>query len=414
MSEFQNRLGQDNFIWWVGVVEDRDDPLFLGRCKVRIFGSHTEDLNLIPTSTLPWATPLYPVNDSKRFSTPMEGDYVFGFFMDGLSSQIPTMLGVFPSIPQGEPKPGTGFSALAKVYSPLIDQTVSEAQQTLRENSEVSEKQPVVPEVAPDLKLIRNGKPTTPANAYTANNTILSWSSDNLAHGCDFRFLINIGDLSVGAIDNPITLIEEAIKGAKNKAAAIIRALLSQLLSSFRVGLKAITVGLNLDPTGQLSAAFGKVREAVRTINYYSRKLAEMVGEVALVVALVDELKQIVEWIRTLPQQVLALLRDCLATFTNAITAAAGQIQALPGQISNSLVGAFENLAESASETVTQAQEAAAAANVPNTMITLVTSPDTANANIITEYITSEYPNSNVVIATTDSASYNIANASTP
>ncbi len=414
MSEFQNRLGQDNFVWWIGVIEDRIDPLFLGRCKVRIFGSHTEDLNLIPTSSLPWATPLYPVNDSKTFSTPMEGDYVFGFFMDGLSSQAPTMLGVFPSIPQAEPKPGTGFSALAKVYSPLIDQSEAETQRLLRQNSQVSATQPVVPSVAPAMKLIQPGKPSTPANAYTANNTVLGWSSQNLSHGCDFRFLINIGDLSVGVIENPITLIQEAIKGAKNKAAAIIRALLSQLLSTFRIGLKAITVGLNLDPTGQLSAAFSKVREVVRTINYYSRKLAEMVGEVALVVALVLELKQIVEWIKTLPKQVLALLRDCLATFTSAITAAAGQIQALPGQISGSLVGAFESLQTSAQDSVQQAQEAATSANIPNTMIVLITSPETANANIITEYITSEYPNSNVIIATTDSASYNIANTSTP
>ena len=74
MSDFQNKLGHDNFIWWIGVVEDRFDPLNLGRCRVRIFGAHTSELQLIPTSSLPWATPLYPVNDSRSFSTPMEGD----------------------------------------------------------------------------------------------------------------------------------------------------------------------------------------------------------------------------------------------------------------------------------------------------------------------------------------------------
>ncbi len=414
MSEFQNRLGQDNFVWWIGVVEDRMDPLLLGRCKVRIFGSHTDDLNLIPTWSLPWASPLYPVNDSKTYSSPMEGDYVFGFFMDGLSSQAPTMLGVFSSIPQAEPKPGTGFSSLAKVYSPLIDQSEAETQRLLRQNSQVSKNQPVVPAVAPAMKLVQPGKPTTPANAYTANNTVLSWTNNNLAHGCDFRFLINIGDLSVGVIENPITLIQEAIAGSKNKAAAIIRALLAQLLTGFRIGFKTITATLNLDPTGQLSAAFSKVREVVRTINYYSRKLAEIVGEVALVVALVQELQQIVEWIKTLPEKVLALLKDCLTTFVGAITAATSQIQALPGQISNGLVGAFQSLETSAKSTIEHAQEAATSANVPNTMITLITSPDTANVNVITQYISSEYPNSNVIIANNESNSFNVANSSTP
>ena len=36
----------NNFIGksWIGVVENIDDPLQLGRVKVRIFGYHTEDL----------------------------------------------------------------------------------------------------------------------------------------------------------------------------------------------------------------------------------------------------------------------------------------------------------------------------------------------------------------------------------
>ena len=43
--------GKDGFIWWHGVVEDRQDPLFLGRCKVRILGWHTEDKAELPTDT---------------------------------------------------------------------------------------------------------------------------------------------------------------------------------------------------------------------------------------------------------------------------------------------------------------------------------------------------------------------------
>lgn len=405
MSDFENRIGHDNFVWWVGVVEDRLDPLKLGRCRVRIFGSHTEDLNLIPTSSLPWAAPLYPVNDSKSFSTPMEGDYVFGFFMDGLSSQAPTMLGVFSAMPQAEPAPGTGFSAIAKAYSPGV---------TAEEIKKDEETKAAIPAVAPAMKLNRVGQPTTPANAFTVANTVTGFTNSNLAHSCDFRFLINIGDLNVGLVENPITLIERAIQNSKNKAAAMIRALLSQLLSNFRIALKTITVSLNLDPTGQLASAFSKVREAVRTLNYYSRKLAEMVGEVALVVAFISELRQIVEWIRSLPEKVLGLLRDCLAVFNRAITAATGQIQAIPGQVSTGLVAAFQNLESEVKVTVQQAEQAASSANIPNTMIVLITSPETANANIIPQYITSAYPNSNVIVVSIDSATYNVANSSTP
>ena len=42
-----------SMIWWSGVVEDRDDPEKLGRCRVRIFGWHTDDVQLLPTNVLP-------------------------------------------------------------------------------------------------------------------------------------------------------------------------------------------------------------------------------------------------------------------------------------------------------------------------------------------------------------------------
>ena len=106
----QNYMGQAGFIWWVGVVESRKDPLNLGRCQVRIFGWHTENLQLIPTADLPWAHPVIPVNESDTTKTPTEGQYVMGFFFDGESGQFPAYLGVIPGIPDTKPFQGKGFS----------------------------------------------------------------------------------------------------------------------------------------------------------------------------------------------------------------------------------------------------------------------------------------------------------------
>lgn len=93
-------LGKSGFIWWVGVVENRADPLGLGRCQVRIFGYHGDGSNEskvnIPVENLPWAHPMYPLNNSKSFSAPMIGDWVMGFFFDGESAQYPVMMGVLP------------------------------------------------------------------------------------------------------------------------------------------------------------------------------------------------------------------------------------------------------------------------------------------------------------------------------
>ena len=36
-------MGLDGFVWFTGVVEDRQDPKRLGRVRVRVLGMHTED-----------------------------------------------------------------------------------------------------------------------------------------------------------------------------------------------------------------------------------------------------------------------------------------------------------------------------------------------------------------------------------
>jgi len=101
MSKMVNNFaGLNGFVWWVGEIETRIDPLGLGRCQVRIFGWHTKNKELIPTEDLPWAHPLYPINNSKSFSAPMIGDWVVGFFMDGESGQFPIMFGVIPGLKQ--------------------------------------------------------------------------------------------------------------------------------------------------------------------------------------------------------------------------------------------------------------------------------------------------------------------------
>jgi len=106
----ENFLGKDGFVWWTGVIEDRHDPLNLGRCRVRIFGWHNEDKMLMPTDTLPWAMPKLPVNNSKTFTTPVEGDWVTGYFFDSHAAQFPVYDGVLPGIARSLGNPQKGFS----------------------------------------------------------------------------------------------------------------------------------------------------------------------------------------------------------------------------------------------------------------------------------------------------------------
>lgn len=90
--------GKNGFVWWIGFVESRQDPLKLGRCRVRCVGWHSENKMYLPTDFLPWAMPAYPVNQTQTYA-PKEGDMVFGFFLDGENAQEPVMMGSFPNIP---------------------------------------------------------------------------------------------------------------------------------------------------------------------------------------------------------------------------------------------------------------------------------------------------------------------------
>lgn len=92
----KNYAGLDGFVWWMGVVESRKDPLEMGRCQVRVYGWHSPSLGDIPSEDLPWAVPVNSVNN-QGFSTPKEGDFVFGFFADGRNAQVPLIMGSVPS-----------------------------------------------------------------------------------------------------------------------------------------------------------------------------------------------------------------------------------------------------------------------------------------------------------------------------
>ena len=108
--------GKDGFIWWHGVVEDRQDPLYLGRCRVRILGWHTEDKAELPTASLPWAQVIMPVTSASQTGVghapvgPVEGTWVMGFYRDGELAQEPVIMGTVPGIPENFAKQNSGFN----------------------------------------------------------------------------------------------------------------------------------------------------------------------------------------------------------------------------------------------------------------------------------------------------------------
>ena len=104
------------FLWWIGQVADdstwRDNinaevfdtpdeiPAWGYRYKVRIIGNHDQEEASITAEELPWAQVMYPVTagggQGGSYQTPAikQGNFVFGFFIDGQDQQVPVIMGI--------------------------------------------------------------------------------------------------------------------------------------------------------------------------------------------------------------------------------------------------------------------------------------------------------------------------------
>lgn len=108
-------VGRDGFHWWIGQVVQEgawvpnipgkksspdDHKGFEHRYKVRIMGYHTADSTKLKDDDLPWATVMYPVTAGAGSAgvscSPnlRQGNFVYGFFLDGEDAQMPIIMGV--------------------------------------------------------------------------------------------------------------------------------------------------------------------------------------------------------------------------------------------------------------------------------------------------------------------------------
>lgn len=146
-------------MFYTGVVENRLDPLKLGRCQVRIFGLHSNNTSELPTEDLPWAFPVQPVTSAAMNGIgytplgPVEGTWVIVIFRDK-DNQQPLILGTLGGIPQssaeGSPAPdahpgnvvtdSSGNVVTDSSGNPIIQGSVDETPEKLIAKPEVDTK----------------------------------------------------------------------------------------------------------------------------------------------------------------------------------------------------------------------------------------------------------------------------------
>lgn len=112
------RMGSGAFCWFTGIVEDVNDPLTLGRVRVRVFGDHTQNKTStrIPTESLPWALFMNSATEAsmsgigKSPTGILKGSTVVGFYVDGMNKQMPMIMGTIGGIPENAADGSLGFN----------------------------------------------------------------------------------------------------------------------------------------------------------------------------------------------------------------------------------------------------------------------------------------------------------------
>jgi hypothetical protein len=277
-----NFIGKDGFNWWVGVVENRMDPLQLGRCQIRIFGHHTENKQLLPTADLPWAQASLPTNSSQLFSAPKEGEYVTGFFADGEAAQTPIMTGVLPGL-----KSSTGGDS--GFQDPRTPEQVAAA-----------------PKPPTGVVLETVGQPTnSPSARGVVTNTLQGIAANNRIHNCD-------------------------VCSGLNKDVAALKSSVMGVVKDIRLAAEGLFAGAEANPmVEEAKQAIAALKAKVKLVK---KELQPIIDEIKAYQQYIKDLQELIAYIQTLPAELQKVLASCLAEATGSLKEALSVSAALTDQ----------------------------------------------------------------------------------
>lgn len=351
-----------NFVWWTGRVEDRvSDPLKMGMVRVRIFGLHADDEQLVPTSSLPWAQVINPPNSVKSFSVPRKGDWVFGFFQDGSSGQMPVVMGVYAglesseSLKQDNQTNTTTIPSFGKSSSQNKTTTSTSSTQRLL-NFQI----PRPP--SPDIIIREIEKPlNSRLSREILDGTMIQKMNQELTAACDITAIVEFNT-------------------------AELKLAFSETMQAIRTAIREFLIGLGFgDPTGEVRWAIQQAKEIIADIKRITNMIIEVTEWLLLIPRIIKRIREFVDYIKTLPTQILSLAQNCLTSILTALTNGVLGFLEIPGleeigetiadiiDATTKLVNTFQNSVG----TVIQAYQA-----IPADFQAMLESPTIPNLNL--------------------------------
>jgi hypothetical protein len=344
--------GLNQQVRWIGFVEDNKDPSQLGRCKVRILGWYSEDKNLAPTDCLPWAQAQFAPG-IKSFAVPKVGEWVTGYFLDGKMAQHPVYDGVLPGVNYNL------MSTIPGAPRPPNGITLEQAD-------------------TPSISRLGRGEMT---------NSLIDQANQTRSHVCDITPEIQ-------------------------QAVALARLAFSSLLKAIREAVKKFIDSLNLDPSGELS----KLAEIAQWLSRKLKEISDTIQEIldirAVLFEIAAQIRQLIDFILSLPEKALRFLRDCLTAFLGAL--ATGVSDLISG-VSGPGVGLNEDSIGTLTDSVRDIYRASE--TIVNQSVDLLTTPaqlasivltptsvfdQNRTTNSVLGFLADNVPNTESIIANTD------------
>jgi len=295
--------GRKPLVWWVGVVEDRKDPLFMGQLRVRIFGLHPKDKNILPTEKLPWAIVLQPTTATKTACVPREGDWVMGYFKDGEAGQSPVITGVFSGVDTVQ------ANVAGKEYTPPPNNWGFFDPRTKGE----VEEGPRPPDWVEDRK--KNEPSLYRRLSYgELEGTGVKHTNENLSHACDITMFVKASACGANFYFS--------------KVAQTVRTTINALLAALGVDATGITSFFTSE-LKRILAIFKQIQSFIQDVN----RVLQCVNEVINVV------NSLVQFAATLPARLVGMAQACLSQIISQI------YSALTSFISNLIPGEIREVA---------------------------------------------------------------------
>ena len=260
-----HQIGQDGGGFWIGQVEEIDEPKQSNRFRVRIVSVHSSDCEEIKTEDLPWAHSALPVTTpyktggvSGATSNLEEGDWVFGAWMDN-DHNIPLILASIGTIARAKDTPPENAQGESE------DRCLS-FKQIVNQRTNPTTDLPAKPEQNPNLgsAQVAGGSPqtlTAADGAHAADNSVTNPFGSKVCVGVanaecngdtknEITYVLgelfkmvqdsggNLGDYLTSSVNGEIFSYASKAQGYINKVLRIIKSALARVKGEIIAKLK--------------------------------------------------------------------------------------------------------------------------------------------------------------------------------